>query len=85
VKWRVIWTARLLIGRLMMLCATNVRALAEDRKDLLATALPSQLTIESGHDVRPVALPHNDFNGKYALNWKIVREDKDHISLTAAP
>ncbi len=49
------------------------------------TVAVGQATADPGHAVRPVAVLRDDFNGKFALNWKIVREDKDHISLTKDP
>jgi peroxiredoxin/regulation of enolase protein 1 (concanavalin A-like superfamily) len=49
------------------------------------TVVVGQATAEPGHAVRPVAVLRDDFNGKFALNWKIVREDKDHFSLTRDP
>jgi regulation of enolase protein 1 (concanavalin A-like superfamily) len=50
-----------------------------------ATAPEKVKTAPSPEKPGPSNLLRDDFHGKYALNWKIIREDKDHLSLTKNP
>ncbi len=70
-QWLMSLAERLMIGLLFVPCAARLSAADDDHTD----RPPG----------RPIALLRDDFNGKFALNWKIVREEKDHISLTKDP
>ncbi len=66
--------------------AYAVAATAVARDDDKAPAVPSnQPATESEQASGHLAVLRDEFNGKLALDWRIVREDKDHISLTKDP
>jgi regulation of enolase protein 1 (concanavalin A-like superfamily) len=79
---------RLLFGSLVISMALGIGrgiTAADDAKSESLAPAASQATAEAGHDLHPVALLRDDFKDKFALNWNIVREDKEHISLTKDP
>jgi regulation of enolase protein 1 (concanavalin A-like superfamily) len=82
---RAEWLLIRLVVIATMLQFSGGLAAADDAKKEPTTTAASQSAAEAGHDVHPLAVLRDDFNGKFALNWNIVREDKDHISLTKDP
>jgi hypothetical protein len=69
---------QVLPGFFVMLCAGTAfdAAVSADDQPPVAAA---------GDQIHPVAVLRDDFNGKFALRWKIIREDQGHISLTKDP
>jgi regulation of enolase protein 1 (concanavalin A-like superfamily) len=51
-----------------------------------AAAEPQKAEVEPPSDAaKHETVLRDDFSGKYSLNWKIIREDKSHLSLSANP
>jgi regulation of enolase protein 1 (concanavalin A-like superfamily) len=76
---------QILLGFDAMLCGGAVLAAADDVKDPPPAAAAGLATAQSEQDAHPVAVLRDDFNGKFALRWKIIREDQGHVSLTKDP
>jgi regulation of enolase protein 1 (concanavalin A-like superfamily) len=77
---------RLLLGSLVISITLGTGSgIAANDDDQTEPPAVGASTAEAGHDPHPAALLRDDFKDKFALNWNIVREDKEHISLTKDP